>query len=268
MKQLSEYVMESMFSYIFDLKKENIAAEISNAIDNNNVIASIDADKKVIKSNSIYICSKNGQTAIWLSDTKNIARDPHVYVIPNKEWKFVVREIIIAPEQPIDPSLINLDGSPKLKRVDLMHDVNPNALDCLKGCDIDLFGIELGQVNSGFEKAIRSLNINRLQYTCSIAYPGLFFDSNASLNCDKLAIRGCKYITNGMMRSKKSDQVTTDNCPCKPELVSLLKNNPSIKLIINWQFDGVYAQVMLEDGKLVFNQLGTDNINTAFKKCK
>ena len=267
MKHLSEYFMESMFSYVFDLGKENIAAEISNAIANSDVTASIDADKKVIKSKKIFICSKDDQTAIWLSDTKSI-NDPHIYLIPNKEWKFVAQEIIIAPERPIDASLINLDGSSKLNRVSLMHDVNPNVLDCLKGCDIDLFGIELGLVKPGFEKAIRSLNINRLQYTCSSACRGLFFDPNASLNCNELAIRGCKYINNDMMRSKKGDQVTTDNCSCKPELASLLKNNPSIKLIVNWQFDGVYAQVMLEDDKVVFNQLGTDNINTAFRKCK
>ena len=268
MKQLSEYFMESMFSYLFDLGKENVATEIQQAIDNSNVTASVDGDKKVIKSKSIFICSKNGQTAIWLNDTKNIARDPHVYVIPNKEWEFVVKEIIIAPDQQIDSSLINLNGSPKLKRVSLMHDVNSNALDCLKGCSIDTFSIEVGPVKAGFEKAISSLNINRLQYTFSIAYPGSSFNPNASLNCNELAIRGCKYIANGRGNSKKSDQVTKDNCPCIPELNILLSNNPQLKVIINWQFDGVYAQARLEDGKLVLDQLGTDNPNTAFKKCK
>lgn len=268
MKHLSEYFMESMFSYVFDLGKENIAAEISNAINNSNVTASIDSDKKVVKSKTIFICSKDGQTAIWLSDTKSIAHDPHIYLIPNKEWKFVAQEVIIAPERPIDASLINLESSSKLKRVSWMHDVNPGALNCLKGCDIDTFRVELGQVKSGFENAIRSLNIKRMEYIYSIAYQGLFFDPNASLNCDELAIRGCKYISNNRGNSKKGDQVTTDNCPCKPELVSLLKNNPSVKVIVNWQFDGVYAQVMLEDDKVVFNQLGTDNINSAFRKCK
>lgn len=268
MKQLSEYFMESMFSYLFDLKKENVAPEISNAIANSNVNASVDGDKKVIKSKKIFICSKDGQTAIWLNDTKNIARDPHIYVIPNKEWKFVAQDIIIAPEQPIDASLINIDGS-NLKKVSLMRN-SLNVLDCLKGRSIDVFSVYMGDVKPGFENAIRSLNIKRMEYMYSVAYPGLFFDPNASLNCDELVIRSCMDMTSSSSRSRsrKSDQVTTDNCPCKSELVSLLKNNPSVKIIINWQFDGVYAQVKLEDDKLVFNQLGTDNPNTAFKKCK
>ena len=270
MKHLSEYFMESMFSYVFDLGKENIAAEIQHAIDNSDVTASIDADKKVIKSKYIFICSKDGQTAIWLNDTKNIAHDPHIYVIPNKEWKFVTQEVIIAPERPIDSSLINLDGSSKLKRVSLMHDVNANALDCLKGCSIDTFRIEVGLVKPGFENAIRSLDIKRLEYIYSIAYPRSSFDPNVSLNCNELAIRGCKYMDSSSSRSgsKKGDQVTKDTCPCTPGLTLLLSNNPQLKVIINWQFDGVYAQARLEDGKIVFDQLRTDNVNTAFKKCQ
>lgn len=266
MKQLSEYFMESMFSYVFDLTKENIAAEIQHAIDNSDVVAFVDGDKKVIKSKRIFICSKDGQTAIWLNDTKNVARDPHIYVIPNKEWKFVAQDIIIAPEQPIDASLINIDGS-NLKKVSLMRN-SLNVLDCLKGCSIDTFSVYMGDVKPGFENAIRSLNVKRMEYMYSIAYPGLFFDPNASLNCDELAIRGCKYIAGGTRGSKKSDQVTKDTCPHINELTSLLKNNPSVKVIINWQFDGVYAQARLEDGKIVFDQLRTDNPNTAFKKCK
>ena len=265
MKQLSEYFMESMFSYLFDLGKENVATEIQQAIDNSNETASVDGDKKVIKSKRIFICSKDGQTAIWLNDTKGV-NNPHIYVIPNKEWKFIAQDIIIAPEQPIDASLINIDGS-NLKKVSLMRNTL-NVLDCLKGCSIDVFSVYMGDVKPGFENAIRSLNVKRMEYMYSIAYPGLFFDPNASLNCNELAIRGCKYIANGRMGSKKGDQVTTDNCPHINELTSLLKNNPSVKVIINWQFDGVYAQARLEDDKLAFNQLGTDNPNTAFKKCK
>lgn len=264
MKQLSEYFMESIFSYVFDLKKENVAPEISNAIANSNVNASVDGDKKVIKSKSILICTKDNNPAIYLCDTKGI-NNPHIYVIPNKEWKIVTQDIIIAPET-IDASLINLEGS-KLKQVSLQRN-SLDAIDCLKGYPIETFRVHMGSVKQGFEKAISSLNIKRLEYMYSIAYPGTFFDPKATLNCDELAIRGCKYMTGSYNGSKKGDQVTRDTCPCIPGLTLLLSNNPQLKVIINWQFDGVYAQARLEDGKIVFDQLRTDNINTAFKKCK
>ena len=177
--------MESMFSYLFDLTKENIAAEISNAIANSNVTASVDGDKKVIKSKRIFICSKDGQTAIWLNDTKSV-NNPHIYVIPNKEWKFVAQDIIIAPEQPIDVSLINIDGS-NLKKVSLMRNTL-NVLDCLKGCSIDAFSVYMGDVKPGFENAIRSLNVKRMEYMYSIAYPGLLENIAEQLDSDLLII--------------------------------------------------------------------------------
>lgn len=266
MKTLYEYINESISSYLFDLKDENMVAEIQQAIDNNDVIATIDADKKVIKSDRIYICDRNGNTVVWLSDTKRIS-SPNIYLIPNKEWKFVTSKIIIAPNKPIDGSLINLEGSPKIKRVSLMTNANSTAMDCLKDCTIETFSVELGRVKPGFETLLNKLKINRMEYEANAAHSGIFFDPKATLNCKELAINGCKYMVSSWSNSKKGDRVTKDNCPCIPELTLLLSNNPQLNVIINWQSNGTYAQAKIEDGKLVFNQLYTDKINMAFKKC-
>lgn len=266
MKPLFEYLTESRSSLVFDLRNENVADEIDDAAQKNGTIVSVDADKKLIKSKRIYICNQEGNTAVWLNDMKSIG-GPQIYLIPNKEWKFMTSDVIIAHGKPIDGSLINLEGSPKLKRVNLMRDPGSDTMEYLKGCFIETFVVELSMVKPGFESLLNNLDIKRIEYIC---FRGTTFNEKTSFRCDELAIRGCKDMKNilGSGSSKKSDEVTTSNCPCIPELTTILSNNPSLKVIINWQSGGPYAQAKLENGEIIFNQLHTDNLNMAFKKCR